>query len=226
MSSAAIDVFPQDIRVLVVADHALVREGTARLLDQDGGIAVVGQAAAAREAMDLINRTQPDVVLVGVNLPEQAGLGFVRRVTDRHPGLRVLVLSAYDDADLVEEAIEAGAGGYLLTTASTGELLRAVKAVAAGIFVLDGTLSRRLCRRGTGPAPSGQPPALTQREAEVLALLVEGLSNKRIAAELGLGVRTVEGYVSSVLGKLGATSRTEAVLLSLRHRTSGTLTHL
>ena len=210
--------FSRTIRVLVVDDHALVREGTVKLLGQDGDIEVVGQAAGAREAMDLVVETGPDVAVVDINVPGRGGLAFVRRALAHHPDLRVLVLSAYDEPEMVDEAIEAGVSGYLLTTASTSELLRAVRAVAAGIFVLDGALSRRMARRGGGPSPVGLTAALTQRESDVLALLVEGLSNKRIAAELGLGVRTVEGYVSSVLGKLGAASRTEAVLLSLRHR--------
>lgn len=210
--------FYRTIRVLVFDDQALVREGTAKLLGMDGDIEVVGQAGGAREAMDMVAETRPDVAVVDINVPGRGGLAFARRALAHHPDLRVLVLSAYDQPEMVDEAIEAGVSGYLLTTASTGELLRAVRAVAAGIFVLDGALSRRMAHRGGGPPPVGLTAALTQRESDVLALLVEGLSNKRIAAELGLGVRTVEGYVSSVLGKLGAASRTEAVLLSLRHR--------
>lgn len=206
---------PGPIRLVVVDDHALVREGTAQLLDQDPGIAVVGQAASAEESMGLVEEVRPDVALVDVNLPGRSGLEFARWASVHQPELRVLILSAYDDREFVDEAIDAGVGGYMLKTASTSELLKAIRAVADGIFVLDGALSRRLARHGP-TRPSGPAGSLTQRESEVLQLLVEGMSNKQIAARLGLGVRTVEGYVSSVLGKLGAASRTEAVLLALQ----------
>ncbi len=205
------------VRLVVVDDHALVREGTAQLLDQDPGIAVVGQAASAEESMALVGEVRPDVALVDVNLPGRSGLEFARWASAHQPDLRVLILSAYDDREFVDEAIAAGVGGYMLKTASTNELLKAIRAVADGIFVLDGALSRRLARHGP-TRPSGPAGSLTQRESEVLQLLVEGMSNKQIAGRLGLGVRTVEGYVSSVLGKLGAASRTEAVLLALQQQ--------
>ncbi|MHB1986553.1 MAG: LuxR C-terminal-related transcriptional regulator [Acidimicrobiales bacterium] len=125
-------------------------------------------------------------------------------------------MSAYDDYAYVVEALDVGVGGYLLKTASTKELLDAVRAVADGVFVLDRAVSGRLARRWRSSVPG--TGALTRRETDVLRLLARGRSNKQIATELGLGLRTIEGHVSSVLGKLGVASRTEAVVYALGHR--------
>jgi DNA-binding NarL/FixJ family response regulator len=157
----------------------------------------------------------PDVALIDVNLPGMSGLALARAVAASLPGVRVLILSAYDDYAYVAEALEIGVGGYLLKTATTRELVNAVRAVAEGVFVLDQALSSRLTRRRRGP-PAAR--TLTQRERDVLGVLAQGRSNQQIAAELGLGQRTVEGHVSSVLGKLGVASRAEAVAYVLSHR--------
>ena len=205
-----------EVRLVIVDDHALVREGTSRLLDQEPGLSVVGTAGSAEEAIDLLERLQPDVALVDVSLPGQSGLELARWASASAPAVRVVILSAYDDIAFVDEALNTGVAGYLLKTASGHELAEAVRAAADGVFVLDRAISRRLARRPGSERP--RPAiALTPREAEVLTLVARGLPNKRIAAELGLGVRTVEGYVSGVLGKLGAASRTEAALYALSH---------
>lgn len=154
-----------------------------------------------------------------MNLPGASGLELARTAAARYPEVKVLVVSAYDDYAYVTEALEVGVGGYLLKTASAKELVDAVRAVADGVFVLDKAVSGRLARRWrTGPAGSPGGGALTPRELDVLRLLARGLSNKHMAAELDLGVRTVEGHVSNVLAKLGVASRTEAVLYALSHR--------
>ena len=206
------------VRVAIVDDHVLVREGTAQLLGREPGIDVVGQAGTGEEGLELLERLRPDVALVDVNLPGMSGLGLAREVTARRLDVRVLVVSAYDDYAYVAEALEVGVSGYLMKTASARELVDAVWAVADGIFVLDQAVSSRLARRWrAGPAVRPGTGALTPREADVLALLARGRSNKQIAAELCLGLRTVEGHVSGVLAKLGVASRTEAVAYSLRH---------
>ncbi|HUZ21824.1 MAG TPA: response regulator transcription factor [Acidimicrobiales bacterium] len=204
------------IRVVIVDDHALVREGTLQLLEQAPDLEVVGQTGTGEEGLGLLERLLPDVALVDVNLPGMSGLELARAAAASHPEVRTLVLSAYDDYAYIAEALEIGVGGYLLKTASAKELVDAVRAVADGVFVLDRTVSGHLVRRLRRGAPG--TGALTQREADVLGLLARGRSNKRIAAELGLGVRTVEGHVSNVLGKLGVASRTEAVAYALNHR--------
>jgi len=203
------------VRALLVDDHVLVREGTLQLLDQEPDIVVVGQAGTAEEALGLLERTSPDVALVDINIPGTSGLDLARIAAERFPKVRILVVSAYDDYAYVTEAIEVGVGGYLLKTATAKELLDAVRAVAAGVFVLDRAVSDRLSRRWrAGPPGTG---ALTPREADVLGLLAKGLANKQIAAELFLGLRTVESYVSNIFVKLGVASRTEAVLYALDH---------
>lgn len=204
------------IRIVVVEDHALVREGTAELLGRDPGLVVVGQAGSAEEALTLVQEVRPDVALVDVELPGMNGIAFARAVSEQVPSTRVLILSAYDDYAYVIGALEAGVAGYLLKTASARELAGAVHTAVGGALVLDEAISRRLTRRWrSGPATAA--PALTTRETEVLRLLARGLPNKQIASELGLGLRTVESHVSNVLGKLGLTSRTEAALYAVSH---------
>ncbi len=200
----------------MVEDHALVREGTAELLERDPDLTVVGQASSAEEALRLLGDLRPDVALVDVELPGMNGIALARSVADRVPEIRVLILSAYDDYAYVIGALEAGVAGYLLKTSSARELGDAVRTAAGGALVLDEAISRRLTRRWrSGP---GRPsPALTARETEVLRLLARGLPNKQIASQLGLGLRTVESHVSGVLGKLGLTSRTEAALYAVSH---------
>ncbi len=205
------------VRIVIVEDHALVREGTAQLLESTPDLQVVGQCGTAEEGAELVERLAPDVALVDVSLPGASGLELASELARHHPSTRVLVVSAYDDHAYVAEALEIGVGGYLLKTASGRELVDAVRLVAGGVFVLDGAVSSRLGRMRRGTAPGHfDPRALTPREAEVLTLVTQGRSNKQIAAELSLGLRTVESHVSSLLAKLGATSRTEAVAHALR----------
>lgn len=203
------------VRVLLVDDHALVREGTLQLLDQEPDIEVVGQSGTAEEALGLIEQVGPDLALVDINLPGASGLDLAREAAGRFPAVRILVVSAYDDYAYVTEAIDIGVGGYLLKTASAKELLDAVRAVATGVFVLDQAVSGRLSRRWRA-GPPGRT-ALTPRETDVLGLLAKGWPNKQIATELCLGLRTVESHVSNIFVKLGVASRTEAVLVALDH---------
>jgi DNA-binding NarL/FixJ family response regulator len=204
------------VRVVIVDDHALLREGTIQLLDLQAEVEVVGQAGSGEEGLEVLGRLRPDVALIDVHLPGMSGLALARAAAASLPGVRVLMVSAYDDYAYVAEALEIGVGGYLLKTATARELVDAVRAVADGVFVLDQALSSRLTRRRrSGPLAAG---TLTRRESEVLGVLARGRSNQQIAAELGLGQRTVEGHVSSVLGKLGVASRAEAVAYALGHR--------
>jgi DNA-binding NarL/FixJ family response regulator len=209
-----------DIRIVVVEDHALVREGTTELLERESGCTVAGQAGSAEEALRLICDLRPDVALVDVELPGMNGIALARAVAEQAPDTRVIILSAYDDYAYVIGALEAGISGYLLKTATARELGNAVRTAADGTLVLDEAISRRLSRRWR--SGSGNPPVFTPRETEVLNLISRGLPNKQIASQLGLGLRTVETHVSSVLGKLGVTSRTEAALYAVSHH--GTVT--
>lgn len=203
------------MRVVIVDDHQLVRESTRQLLDQAADLEAVGEAGSGEEGLRLCERLRPDVALVDVNLPGMSGLELARLLRTRLPEIRVLVVSAYDDYAYVAEALDVGVAGYLLKTASARELLDAVRAVADGIFVLDRAVSPRLARHGP---PNVGASRLSPRELDVLRLLARGRSNKQIALELSLGLRTVESHVSRLLAKLGASSRTEAVAYALGQR--------
>ncbi|HET9060356.1 MAG TPA: response regulator transcription factor [Acidimicrobiales bacterium] len=203
--------------VLVVDDHALVAEGTCQVLETWADIEVVGRAGTASEALDMIDRLHPDVAVVDINLPGESGLHLARKLAQRGSPMAVLIVTAYDDYAYVAEALDIGVGGYLLKTATSRELVEAVRAVAAGILVLDRAVSRGAGRAAGLQEEPDDAHALTARETAVLRLLARGLPNKSIAAELGLSVRTVEGHVSAVLSKLGVASRTEATLFALEN---------
>ena len=205
------------IRVLIVDDHALVREGTVQLLERELDMRVVGQASTGVQAILLVDRLSIDVVLLDVNLPDKSGLEVAKLIVSKHPEIRVLIVSAYDDYAYVAEALDLGVAGYLLKTATGRELVDAVRTVAGGDFVLSGSISLRLAHHRQTDHQTKEEK-LTPRELDVLRLLGKGLTNKGIANHLGLTLRTVEGYVSNVLAKLGASSRTEAALYAVsRH---------
>lgn len=207
----------RDITIVVVEDHTLVREGTAELLERSPGLKVAAQAGSAEDALELLASLDPDVLLADVELPGMNGIDMAKVITQRHPRVRVVILSAYDDYAYVIGALEAGVTGYLLKTASARELCDAVRTAANGALVLDRAISRRLATRWRAGSDR-QPAALTARETDVLKLIAQGLPNKQIAGRLGLGPRTVESHVSSLLGKLGLASRTEAALYAVSHR--------
>jgi len=208
----------RQVRVVIVEDHALVRQGTAELLDHEVDLLVVGMAADAEEARRILDTARADVVLVDVELPGMNGIALAGVVRDAFPDVRVLVLSAYDSYAYVSEALQAGAAGYLLKTASGSELADAIRTVANGAIVLDRAVSQRVLRQSpTEGWTASRHAGLTAREVEVLRLIAQGMANKEIAAQLGLGRRTVEGYVSAVLSKLGVETRTAAALYALDH---------
>ncbi|MHB8294102.1 MAG: response regulator [Acidimicrobiales bacterium] len=203
------------LRVLIAEDHELVRAGFRALLGADAAFEVVGEASTGPEALELAERLEPDVALLDIRMPGMNGLAVTRKLQEARPRVRVLIVSAFDDADYVNEALRAGAAGYLLKTATPSELTRAIQSAAAGAVVLDAGISQRLAGRlSSGPAPHTE---LTPREAEVLALVARGLANKQIASRLHLGLRTVEGHVTQILAKLGAGSRTEAAVWATTH---------
>ena len=204
------------ITVAIVDDHAVVREGTRQLLEREDGIEVVGEVGTVADAVALARRLAPALMVVDVELPDGSGVEVVRRLAEAELPVRCLMLSAHDDYVYLSEALAAGAAGYLLKTASADELVAAVRAVGLGSVVVDEMLSRRLTGRHRG-LEERRAATLTSREFDVVRALARGRSNKEIALELGVGVRTVESYVSAVLGKLGVRSRTEATLFAIEH---------
>lgn len=201
---------------VIVDDHAVVREGTRQLLEREEGIEVVGEVGTAVEAIALAHQLVPALMLVDVELPDGSGVEVVREITQAGLPVRCLMLSGHDDYVYLSEALAAGAAGYLLKTVTAAELMAAIRAVGLGSVVVDQALARRLTDRGR-QFDERVAATLTRRELDVIRALMRGLSNKEIAAELGVGVRTVESYVSAVLMKLSVHSRTEATLYAIQH---------
>ena len=210
------------LRVLIVDDHDVLRAGIRQVLETSDDMVVVGEADDANAALDMIETLRPNVVLIDVRLPEQNGIDMARLMTLKYPAVRVVILSAYDNEEFVRAAFEVGVTGYLLKTMPRDELVGAVRAAGHGTTVLDPVLMPRIAGvSNSSGASSG--PSLTWRERETAALVTEGLSNKAIAARLGVSVRTVEGHLNHVFTKLGVESRTELVRRMLTQGSSSTL---
>jgi NarL family two-component system response regulator LiaR len=207
------------IRVLIVDDHAVVREGLRTFLDLQNGIEVVGEAADGEQGIAEAQRLMPDVVLMDLVMPKLDGVGAMRELRTRVPDAHVIVLTSFLDDDRLLPAISAGAAGYLLKDVEPAELARAIRAAHAGDAILDPTVAARVVRAiADGSTPTVHDrEQLTRREHEVLTLLAHGRSNKRIAYELGISEKTVKTHVGHVFAKLGVTDRTQAALLAVQH---------
>jgi DNA-binding NarL/FixJ family response regulator len=201
------------IRVVVVDDHALHRDGTRQILDAYPDLEVVGDANSGEVALAVINKLRPDVVLMDIRLPGMNGIEVTRRLTRDLPGVRVLMVSAYDEDEYVRGALEAGAAGYLSKTAPGKELVQAVRAVAGGTSVLQSGLTARLLISSRQPELGAAE--LSDRELAVLTLLAAGLHNREIAGELTISTRTVDRHCDNIYAKLGVGSRTEAVVRAI-----------
>lgn len=207
------------ITVLLADDHALVREGTRRLLEAEQDIQVVAEAGDGMSAVHEAERTRPDVAIVDVAMPEISGIEATRRIKALLPNVAVLALTAYDDDQYVLALLDAGAAGFMLKDARGQELVEAVRAVHRGEAVLQPRVAARALRRAvarTTATPVSTPPPLSDREMDVLREAARGLPNKDIARRLNLSVRTVHTHLSNIFTKLSVGSRTEAVLLALR----------
>jgi DNA-binding NarL/FixJ family response regulator len=203
-------------RVLIVDDHPVFRDGLAGLLATVPEVEVVGAAGTAEEALAALQATQPDVVLMDINLPGASGVEATRRASQVAPSTAVLMVTMVDDDDSVFAALAAGARGYVLKGASGQEITAALRTVAAGGAVFGAGVASRLLARTPPARPAGPaPPAheeLTGREREVLDLLAGGANNRQIARSLGVSLKTVQNHVSRILDKLQAADRTQAAL--------------
>ncbi len=205
------------IRIVLADDHALIRGGLAGMLGAEDDITVVGEAADGAEAVDLVLRELPDVVVMDIRMPRMDGIAATRRLAEHGLAARVLVLTTFDLDEYVYEALRAGAGGFLLKDASPARLADAVRTVAAGDALFAPTVTRRLVERFVrrAPAGSGTPDAfagLTPRELEVAGMIARGATNAEIAASLHLSEATVKTHVGRVMGKVGARDRVGVVV--------------
>ena len=204
------------IRVLLVDDHRMVRSGLAAFLSAFDDLELVGEAEDGRQAMLLCAERSPDVVLMDLVMPRMDGAAATRAIRERHPQIQVIALTSFEEEKLVQGVMEAGAIGYLLKSVSPDKLAEAIRDARAGRPTLAPEAAQALIHAATRPpAPAYD---LTPREQDVLKLMVEGLSNPEIADRLVIGRATAKFHVSNILGKLGASSRTEAVALALQEK--------
>ena len=202
------------IRVLVVDDHTIVRNGLVQLLAAAGDLEVIGSAGDGPTAVALCAEHRPDVVLMDLSMPGMSGIEATRLICERAPGSQVLVLTSFVDRDRVVEALEAGAIGYLLKDAEPDELISGIRSAARGESPLDPRAARTMlaAQRSTGPLES-----LTDREREVLTLVAEGLPNKQIARQLGISEKTVKAHLTSAFRTIGVDDRMQAGLWARRN---------
>ena len=209
-----------DVRIVIADDHEVVRIGLAALLDRQAGFRVVGEASSGSEAVELALEHRPDVVVMDIRMPDGSGTDACRRITTELPDTAVVMLTSYADEAALFASIAAGASGYVLKRIGSRELVDAVRAVAAGQSSLDpavtGSVLNRL-RSAQQLEEGGAFADLTEQERRVLARLADGSSNREIAATLDLAEKTVRNYVSSILGKLALTSRSQAAGFAIRN---------
>jgi NarL family two-component system response regulator LiaR len=201
---------------MLVDDHAMVRRGLATFLMVYDDLELVGEAADGKTALRLCGQATPDVVLMDMVMPGMDGVTATRAMRQHYPGVQVIALTSFKEEELVQNALQAGAIGYLLKDVSADELAQAIRAAHAGRVTLSPEAAQALAYAATHTLPPGHD--LTERERDVLALLVEGLSNTQIADRLVVSPSTIKSHVSHILAKLGVASRTEAAALAIRHR--------
>lgn len=205
----------QTIRVMLVDDHAMVRTGLATFLKVFDDMELVGETGDGETAIQLCAQVSPDVILMDMVLPETDGATVTRAIRKQFPHVQVIALTSFKEGDLIKNALEAGAIGYLLKDVSMDELAHAIRAAHAGRATLSPEAAQSLVKVSNQPAAPGLD--LTEREREVLGLLIEGLNNTQIAGRLTVSPSTIKSHVSNILSKLGVVSRTEAVTLALRN---------
>lgn len=203
------------IRVVVVDDHVIVRNGLAQLLATANEVELIGSASDGREAIVVVEELQPDVVLMDLSMPEMDGVEATEVIAERFPNVKVVVLSSFSEHQRVLAALEAGARGYVLKHADPEQIIQAIRAVHVGGAPIDPQVARVLLdvRR----SPNASKAALTDREAEVLRLVQSGMANKQIARQLGISERTVKAHLTKTFQTLGVSDRTQAALWAAEH---------
>ncbi|WP_030483533.1 response regulator [Nocardioides aequoreus] len=206
------------IRVYLLDDHEIVRRGIKELLEGEPDIEVVGESGLAAEATRRIPAARPDVAILDGRLPDGSGIDVCREIRSVDPSIRALILTSYDDDDALFAAIMAGAAGYVLKQVRGNDLVDMVRRVAAGQSTLDPSVTAAVLERVRHGVPRDQElAALTEQEQRILDLIGQGMTNRQIAGELFLAEKTVKNYVSSMLAKLGLSSRTQAAIFAVKH---------
>lgn len=212
---------PNPIRILVVDDHPVVRDGLVSMLETQPDFRVVGEAGSGRETLDFVKNQPPDVILLDLEIPELDGVETLKLLRQTYPEVQAIVFTAFDSDDRIINAVQAGAKGYLLKGAPREQIFKAVRVASQGGTIIEPVVATKLMRHiaDEAQADADRRPveALTAREKEVLDLLSKGMTNREIAAELVITERTVKFHVSSILTKLGASNRTEAVTLASQY---------
>lgn len=207
------------IRVLIVDDHAMVRQGIAAFIELQDDVELVGEAANGREAIARVEETKPDVVLMDLVMPEMDGVTATREIKAHHPEVKVLALTSFVTDAQITPALQAGASGYLLKDIVADDLMNAIRAAQHGETPLAPAVAKKLIEGVMSPHEDARRlDQLTERERQVLALLGHGLSNKEIAAKLSISEKTVKFHVSGVLSKLGLNDRTQAALFASKYQ--------
>lgn len=217
-------VSPKPLRLLVVDDHEVVRQGLVSLLERRDGFQVVAQAGSAAEAVEAAHKFQPDLVVMDVRLPDGSGIEACREIRAEHPATRVVILTSYPDEEAVFASIVAGASGYLLKQIRGRDLVAALESVGHGESLLDPAVTEKVLdrvRRIASGTYTDELAQLTRQEQKILLLIAEGKTNKEIAAEIFLSDKTVKNYVSSILAKLNLQRRSQAAAFVARHRLPG-----
>lgn len=203
------------IRVFLLDDHEVVRQGLRTLLESAGDIKVVGESGSAEEAATAILELKPDVAVLDGRLPDGSGIEVARSIRSADPGINALILTSFDDDEALFSAIMAGAAGYLLKDVRGNDLLDAIRRVAGGQSLIDPTLTTRVLERvRKGPTTAPELEGLTEQELKLLGFIAQGMTNRQIGEQMFLAEKTVKNYVSSILAKLGLERRTQAAVLA------------
>lgn len=208
------------IKVVLIDEHAILREGLASLINRETDMRVVGEASNGIDALQMTEKLIPDVVLIDIQIPGLDGIETIRRIREKHPPVSVLVLTLADQDQYLHEAIHAGATGYLLKTAPSSDVIEGIRLSFRGGSVLDPVMARKLLDNLTGarkPELRKSTELLTPRELDVLKLMVKGLSNKEMAESLFISDKTVKIHVSNILKKLRVKSRSQAIIYAIQH---------
>lgn len=207
------------ISILVVDDHAVVRAGLRALIQSDPSMRIAGEAAGGLEAISLVEKLRPDVLVLDLSMPDMDGILVTKELHEKYPDIRILILTVHEDEALLREAMKSGASGYILKYAAEKELIEAINRIISGGMYVDPKMLPSLFNeeKNLTQAPDDLVEPLTPREIGVLKLIVEGYTNRQIGVELGISVRTVEGHRANLYGKLGLRSRVELVRYAKQH---------